>query len=330
MAKLKLSQGVPRSIYTQIKSWFSKNVLLKISALALAVFLWFHSATNRVHQQEYRVPIHVNVTDTSLVDVARDHGNARVLLEGQGKEFLKLLLRKPSVQFAVTDRKPARAEFPLSPHDVIIPEGVDLRSVAVLEPRAVEVELDYLIRRVVPVSPVVELAGEGFVQGSQIVVEPPEILVTGSKRELKGLQAVPTMSVTLPSASGEYEVEAQLDLSGFLTLTTSVKSVRITGAIERVIERKLQNIPVEVIGKMGSDYRAKPETIDLIVTGIESRVASLSPREVKAALEVNSPPFGETYFSPRITLPENVELISEQPKLFRAVPRDSLSQQAAP
>lgn len=327
MAIYKLSQGVPNSISGHIKGWFSKNILLKISAFSLAVFLWFHSLTNAIHQQEYRVPIGVTVADTSLVDLARDHGDARILLEGQGKEFLKLLFRKPRAHLAITDRKPMKLELPLSPHDVVMPEGVGLRTVAVLEPRSIEIELDHLVRRVIPISPVIEPSSERFAQQSNLVLEPREVLVAGAKKELKGLKEIRTVSVRLPSASGDYEIEAELDLSAFQTLKTSTKSVRIQGTLERVIERKLQNIPVEVIGSLGSTYRAKPETIDLIVTGIESRVASLSPREVKAVLEVDIPPAGETYFSPRITLPESVELISEQPKLFRAVPLDSVSGQ---
>jgi hypothetical protein len=326
MAVFKLSQGVPTSISAQIKGWFSKNILLKIAALALAVFIWFDSAMNRIHQQDYRIPILVTVADTTLVDTVGDHGSARVLLEGEGKDFLKLLLRKPIAHFTVTEREPRKIEFPLSPQDVVMPEGMDLRAVSVLEPRTIEIELDRFMRRVLPVSPVIEPGGKGFLQESSILVEPPEVPVAGARSELKGLTSIPTMPVALPSTSGEYVVEADLDLSGFVTLTTSVKRVKVKGTVERVIEKKLEDIRVEVTGSLASGYRAKPETIDLIITGIESTVMHLSSAEVRAVLEVNDPPAVETYYSPRITLPENVELISEQPKLFQAVPRDSLAE----
>jgi hypothetical protein len=324
MAISKLGPGTRHTAYKQIKGWFSKNILLKIAAIALAAFLWFHSATNRIQQEEYSVPITVVLEDTSLVDINREYGSATVLLEGQGKEFIKLLWQKPRLVFALTEKKPRKFELSITPQDMIIPEGVLLRPIAVLGPQSVEVELDWLTEKIVSVLPMVKLADEGFIQKGKVTVEPAEVKLRGARKELKGLKSIPTVLVELPTASGEFELAANLDLGGFSTVLTVDEVVLIKGEIERLIERKMEEIPVEITGNMRKDYRARPETINIIVTGMESRVASLSQQEVRVLLEINSPPSGETYYSPKIVLPESIELISEQPKLFQAVPADSI------
>ncbi|MFQ6103579.1 MAG: YbbR-like domain-containing protein [Candidatus Glassbacteria bacterium] len=330
MVKLKSSPGIPHLILRQLKEWFSKNILLKIAALALAVFLWFNAATNRIQQEEYSVPISIVIEDTSLVDFTQDYGRARILFEGQGKEFLKLLWNKPRFEFAIDEKKPKKVKIRPSPGDVIIPEGISLRPLAVLEPEAIEVELDWLVEKTIPVLPVFEMAEEGFIQKGKITADPTEINVRGARKEIKGLKSVPTELIELPSTAGNFEVIARIDLSKFQTLTTYQETVKIRGEIERIIERKLEDIPVEITGMLRKDYRANPETINILVTGRESRIASLTPKEIKAVLEINTPPSGETYYSPKIVLPENVELISEQPKLFQAVLLDSIQRIDSP
>ncbi len=326
MPTFRIGAGDPRSLSIHIKGWFSKNILLKIASLSLAVFLWFYSATSRVQQEEYLVPISVVVEDTSLVDLRRDHGNASILFEGQGKEFLKLLWKKPHFEFTVDEKKPREIEIPLSALDLVIPEGVHLRPVSILEPQSITVEIDWLTERSVPVLPMVERTDEGYVQHGNVRVEPDEVVVRGARKELRGLKHIPTELVELPSTSGVYEIVAALDTEQFQTLVPSVDSVRITGSIERVIERKLEDIPVEVAGLLSDEYRAVPATIDIIVTGMESKVSGLTPDQVQAMLEINNPPTGETYYSPKIVLPEDVELISEQPKLFQAVAEDTTAE----
>lgn len=326
MPTLRIGAGDPRSFSAQIKGWFSKNILLKIAALSLAIFLWFYSATSRVQQEEYLVPISVVVEDTSLVDLRRDHGNASILFEGQGKEFLKLLWKKPRFEFTIDEKKPREIEIQLAAQDLVIPEGVHLRPVSILEPQSITVEIDWLTERSVPILPMIELTEEGFVQSGNVTVEPAEVMVRGARKELRGLKHVPTEPVELPSTSGEYEIVAALDTRQFQTLVPAVDSVLIKGSIQRVIERKLENIPVEVTGLLREEYRAVPPTIDIIVTGMETKIAGLTQDQIQAMLEINSPPSGETYYSPKIVLPDDVELISEQPKLFQAIAEDTLSE----
>ena len=330
MTRPTMGPSTRNPLLKQFKGWFSTNILLKIAALALAVFLWFHSDTNKVQQEDYSIPISIMLEDTALVDMSSGHGNARVLLEGQGKEFLKLLWNKPRFEFAVMEKKPKRLEIPLNPKDVIIPEGVSLRPLAILEPQSILIELDWLTEKTLTVMPMVERIEEGFIQKGKLTVEPAEVRIRGARQELKGRKSIPTELVRLPSSSGEFELVAKIDLNDFRTLKAVEETVVIRGEIERIIERRMENIAVEITGALKQTYHAKPGTIDILVTGMESRIASLKPEEIKAVLEINIPPTGETYYSPMIVLPDFVELISEQPKLFQAIPEDSLLSEDTP
>lgn len=330
MPKYKFGSGSKNPPHKQVKNWFSTNILLKFAALALALFLWFYSVTNSIQQEQYAVPIFVTVVDTGLVDLSRDYGTAEVLLEGQGKEFIKLLWTEPRFEFAVAEKKPKKVQIALNPRDVVVPEGASLRPLAVLGPSSIEVELDWLIEKVIPVFAAIEPQEEGFVQKGKVTLEPEQVTLTGARKELRGLKMIQTLPVELPSEPGPFNIDTNLDLSGFSTLETVDGLITVRGELERLIERKMENVPIKITGLLKSNYRPEPTMISIIVTGTESRIAGLTVEDIEAVLEINNPPSGETYYSPKIVLPENVELINEQPKLFQAVPGDTLREAAEP
>ena len=116
----------------------------------------------------------------------------------------------------------------------------------------------WLMEKVIPVTAAIESHQEGFIQKGRITVEPDEVTVKGARKELRGLAVVETVPVALPSVPGPFELVTSLDLSGFTTLEVVDGSITLRGELERLIERKMEDIPVVITGLLKSNYQPEP------------------------------------------------------------------------
>jgi YbbR domain-containing protein len=323
MKDIMKTTGPDPPLFASLKGWFSRNVLLKVTSLAIGLFLWFNAVTDQAHQMDYPVPLEIVVSDTTLIIVNDPVSDVNIIFAGTGKELLKLWWKKPFFIKEVEGGEVGVRNLNLDVSSLSIPTDLNLIPLGIKSPTSLHVTLDKLVEKEVRVCSRLKVQPkEEYVILGDVLIDPPTVVLTGARGELSDLDSVKTVESLLNGVEDSFSTTLQLDLSSMRTVTTEVQEVTISGRVEQYVEIELEGIPITLRGRLKKRFSVQPDMIQLVVIGPISLIQSLRKEEVDVYIEINDPPVGETYYSPMIELPEGIDLLSEQPKLFKAVPVD--------
>lgn len=179
----------------KFRNWITRDFAIKFSSILLAVVVWTmvqgEITTKRVFEG---VPYQLEVSP-SMVVVAQDVKNLRITLVGP-QDVMRDAVRNP-IQVLHRLRgitNPGAVQFTLSNEDFTIPARTQVADVS---PKQLNVVLDQLVEKELPVK--VQFMGKpekGF-QMRNFVVNPTVVKVAGPKQKLERLSEIETQSVLL-------------------------------------------------------------------------------------------------------------------------------------
>lgn len=180
------------SIQQRIIALFTERFVLKITAVFLAVVLWF--VVNAKEPQTVIVPVRFDpVLDSSLV--LRDPPPVlEALIAGSPNELIKLSANAPVIHRQITADAPDTLVIDLRPSDVTLPEGVDA-VVRDLSPRSVTLRFESTWSRRVPIRSMLSVVAQ---QGPiTLKFDPESVQVSGPRRIILRLSSVRTVPTTI-------------------------------------------------------------------------------------------------------------------------------------
>ena len=306
-----------------LKGWFSRNIVLKVISLLLGSFLWFHAVTDQAHQISYPIPLELVVSDTTLIIVNDPPKEVDIVFAGTGKELLKLWWRRPVFVKEIEGGEVGVRNLSLDVSSLSMPANLNLIPLGIKSPTDLHVALDRRVEKEVRVSSRLKVRPkEEYVIVGDVSIDPPTVVLRGASGVLSGIDSIATVAGTIEGVTDSFSTTVALDLSGLRTVTSEVSEVTISGRVEKYVEYELGEIPIRLKGRLRHEFTVSPDQIQIVVVGPVSLIQSLRREEVDVYIEINDPPVGETYYSPTIALPDGIELLSEQPKLFKAIPID--------
>jgi YbbR domain-containing protein len=183
---------------------------LKLAALVLSLMLWVAVTAGQTTTQLVTVELEVDVAPTlTLVGAVP---TVRALVTGPARELLKLYASPPRVRAEVpATAAPPSYRLTILPGEVRLPEGARV-SIQGVEPREVDIELDRLVERTIPVAlrGVVE-AESGFALAGQPVFSPPYVRVTGPRTDVLTLDSIPTEPIEVRGVTAAFERRVPID-----------------------------------------------------------------------------------------------------------------------
>jgi YbbR domain-containing protein len=189
-----------------------QNFWFKLVAMVMALLLWFHVATDRVYEHGDKFPLEIiNIPERLLLtEKLPDHVN--VMIEGKGKELLKLILaEKKSLKINAQEFKRGETEFTVKPEDIPMPQGLELNVTTILPPKNLKIRLDYPMEKELQVKPNVSvLPAEGYEQLGDLHYNPKEVTITGPRSWVRNLQEIQTKERVIEDAKAP--VSEQIDL----------------------------------------------------------------------------------------------------------------------
>src|SRR4051812_15186085 len=178
----------------RISEAFTKRLLLKSTALVLAIVLWL-IATSKEPTEEV-VPVRFTPgLDSSLV--LRDPPPAiRALVAGRGEDLLKLYSTPLVISRVIANDVPDTLVLDLAPSDIKLPAGLE-NSIIVrdVQPRSLTLRFETSSVRVVPVRS--ELRIEPVGGAYQVRFEPESVEVSGPRQAVARVNHVSTVRATI-------------------------------------------------------------------------------------------------------------------------------------
>jgi hypothetical protein len=274
----------------------TENWKLKTLAFALAVLLWVVVSADQVTTTWIGVPLEVQVTDPGYEIVTRDlPREVQVRFAGPGRDLLDLAIRRPPLRLTIREVDD-REVWALDPRMVQIPGQVAVNPMDV-RPGNVRLQFTRVDTRTVPVRVRLDdrLGAEWMIVDS-LAAEPSGVRISGPAGSLAGISEVWTVPMEISPRDTLVDEVVPIDTVGLLGLTLSHSAVRVTGRLDRVVERTVTGVPVDV----GPGIFIVPRQIDVSLRGPASVVGTVSPPFARVVVAV-----GEI---PERVPPEGIEL----------------------
>lgn len=265
----------------------TENWKLKTLAFALAVLLWVVVTADQPTTGWFDVPLEIAVTDPNYrLDGGAIPEEVQVRFAGPGRDLLDLALRRPTLRLTVNDVEEEVEARALDPRMVQLSGQVAVNALDV-RPSAIQLEFTRIASRTVPVR--IRAAadlGEEWAIVDTLQTEPATVRITGPARQIEGIEAVATERFTLTTADTVVNEVVPLDTAGLPGIQLSTSAVRVTGRVDRVVQRTIEGVEVDV----GPGIGILPTTVDVTLRGPASVVAAISPAYFRVVVSIDEIP----------------------------------------
>jgi len=213
-----------------MKKLLLENFGLKVTALIMAVILWFFVISKGQSEIAIDVPVELKNMPPGLESVNR-HGAKTVNVSLKGQERL-LRNIKPSdlrVHVDLSKAKKGKAIYYIDKENVIHPASMSITSIT---PSSVTITLEETLLKTVPVQAIT--AGrpkEGFVVGS-VEVAPKEMAIEGVRTETGKVKFLKTEPVDISDADKTFTQAVRIDMAG-RNIRTDIQEVNVKVIIKR-------------------------------------------------------------------------------------------------
>jgi hypothetical protein len=135
-----------------LRGFLFENLGLKLVALLLAVVVYLHVYTERPASMMIAFPIEPIDLPDSLAVVSPGPSPVMVELRGTGKQLIRLRLTEPRVRISLAGIAPGHFQRAITVDDLRLPRDAHLEVGRIVGPLVVEMTVERVISRVVPVA----------------------------------------------------------------------------------------------------------------------------------------------------------------------------------
>jgi hypothetical protein len=267
----------------RLQSALTANLPVKITSVALSVFLWFLAAGEE--NATTLLPVNVAIRAPSGRTILGTPGPLHALVVGPRREVLKLSATPLSLSRTLPDTTLAdEVRLDLDPGDLQVPPGVSVH-VQDVQPHTLVVTLDSTFQRIVPVRAVVRMMPEtGFALGA-ISVIPGTVRLLGSRARVEAIDSVRTEPLEIDEAKGSVEDVVRLDTSDFGTVRAMPAEVGVRVSVDEEGQRTIGGVPVRLTSATALGLRPDRATVRVQIRGAESRLAAMTVDSVLVVLD---------------------------------------------
>lgn len=261
------------------------NWPIKLTSLALAAVLWAAVAAEEPTTQ--LVPVTLIVEPPEGRALTRPLPAVKALYAGSSRELIKLYATPPQITAMIPDTLSGSSyALELFPSDLKLAEDADVEAQDV-QPRRIEVTLDAVARRVVPVVSRVTIKPDtGFAVVGGVAFSPSSVLVRGPEAVVSRIDAASTIPLEITAVRGPVRRRVPIDTGSLGVVQVSQREVEVSAEVAAVSERAFLDVPVTVRGERAA-WVPEPAAVIVTVRGPAIRVAQL-PKDSLAVWAVPS------------------------------------------
>jgi len=212
------------SLRRRLVAAFTERLLLKATAVFLAVVLWF--VVNAKEPQLELVAVRfAPVLDSSLV--LRDPvPQLQAIVAGSPKELIKLGTNPPVIRRPIAADAPDTVVVDLRPNDVTLPDGVDA-VVRDIQPRSVKLRFESTWSRRVPVHSAIDVASANGPGPVTTILDPETVVVSGPRHLVLHIPSVRTVKQTIAFPDSTPHL-VDIDTTGFGPVRVRPSQVKVS------------------------------------------------------------------------------------------------------
>lgn len=259
------------------------NWRLKLSALALAVFLWAIVQTEPTNQETFSsVPVMVQIADSGWTTSGPPTPmTVELRLGGPAREIIRLAREGMSLRVPVATIGSRDTVITLRREWVELGQRSNL-TVESVSPSTIRVSFEPARTRLIPVSTrFVGRVRDHLALAASIDVNPALVRVRGPESRIAGLDSIALVPFDLSEISRTGAFTVQIDTSGLLGASIVPPSATLGIRVEDMVQRTL-GIMVQAVASPGdAAVVADPAMIQVRLAGARTLVTSLDPARLR-------------------------------------------------
>lgn len=233
-----------------------RGTMIGLCILA-SVLLWFSFSMRETHQRMFDIPLEVTNLGDSEALVVEPPSSARVQVEGEGIQLLRLYYNPPSI--------PVDASVEDLDLATVASEAITGVRVEAIIPRNVAIRKEVRMRKRVPVRPRVSIvppAGHHVIGAP--VVRPDSVTVHGAESVIAGLSVWPTRKLQVQPQGDTVSVMVALSDSLGDLIALDASSVTFSASVKQFTEG-FRDVEIRVLGAPArQDIKFDPPTVRVI------------------------------------------------------------------
>jgi len=274
---------------------------IRVGAVLLACFLWFHAVTEHTYTREVNIrlivenpPLVNTSSNRSIIIANKVPERILVQVKGHGKDILLVeeedFVLRLRTEGEVNSRRTYRFQLDqIEKRDA----ELDVQVEEIIAPSELEIHFDLRVERTLPVvhNIDVQVAPAHVLVGS-LSIEPSHVSIVGPRSIVDTIKSVTTDTLRLDNVSEDVDQEVPLSTGADNLWTLGQPSVRVRADVQILADNDMAGVPVEIRNADGRRLRADPEFVMVKVRGGVDVVSNLNPQE-DLDLYVNYVPFQE-------------------------------------
>ena len=261
---------------------------IRVGAVLLACFLWFHAVTEHTYTREVNIrlivenpPLENTPSNRSVIIANKVPERILVQVKGHGKDVLLVkeedFVLRLRTEGEVNSRRTYR--FQLNQIEKRDAE-LDVQVEEIIAPSELEVYFDLRVERNLPIVHNINVqVAPAHVLVGPLSVEPSHVSVVGPRSIVDTIEYVTTDTLRLDNVSEDIDREVPLSTGADNLWTLGQPSVRVRADVQILADNDMAGVPVEIHNAGGRRLRADPEFVMVKVRGGVDVVSNLNPQE---------------------------------------------------
>lgn len=278
-----------RRLLNTVRGVMARNWTLKLSALGIALLLWFSVRFEARNQQELpSVAVRLDLTDPGWVLAnGTNPGSVSVRFRGPAVELVRLSTDRPVVVVPISEVGSSDTTVVIQPGWVRFGERPGV-TVEAIQPGSLRLQFEPIQRLTLPPA----LRFEGELPGDLALAAPPratvgELRVSGPRSRMASLDSIPLRPVDLSAVRQSGAIPVLVDTARVRGVEVQPLALEVELRVEPRMERSLfldappLPAPLEAVEVVGY-----PLVIPVTFQGAISLIEALSPGQVRLEAEL--------------------------------------------
>ena len=261
---------------------------IRVGAVLLACFLWFHAVTEHTYTREVNIrlivenpPLENTPSNRSVIIANKVPERILVQVKGHGKDVLLVkeedFVLRLRTEGEVNSRRTYRFQLDqIEKRDA----ELDVQVEEIIAPSELEVHFDLRVERNLPIVHNIDVqVAPAHVLVGPLSVEPSHVSVVGPRSIVDTIEYVTTDTLRLDNVSDDVDQEVPLSTVADNLWTLGQPSVRVRADVQILADNDMAGVPVKIRNAGGLRLRADPEFVMVKVRGGVDVVSNLNPQE---------------------------------------------------
>ncbi|MBD3348239.1 MAG: hypothetical protein GF400_03455 [Candidatus Eisenbacteria bacterium] len=302
------------------KNSVTNNLNLKIAAIVVAVFLWMFAKGEQTSDRMLSIPLRLRNVPEGVTTVRRPPETVDVVFSGDTSQLVRLRLW--GEPYAIIDMSEAAAgrelRVSLSPANVVVPRDSEVQVQEVRDPKVLDIDIDELVERRVPVDPVTE--GElpdGYYMLADARSIPDSATVYGPRSVVENLERARTAPLSVSGRRSRVESTRRIEFDNSWNLHAVPREVRVLVEVEGTAVARLTDVAIDLRREPGfSSVEVEPPVATVELSGPEHIASRLEAADVHVLIDARGLPRGVHQLVPEVDAPDRTEVLGTTPERF--------------